>query len=263
MIRYRLFNPTGNITALVENTVAPERYAAVAKKILADCPRAEQVGFVAENDGDAEVRLDMAGGEFCGNASMCAALWYALRHPDFSCVRVKCSGNDEILTVALTPEENGDFAAALDIPGVNIPVTRLLSLNGRDQSLSVVRMPGITHIIYPCEIKGDAVPLNAAELMPGWCDKLNTPCLGLMFLDESALCLRPYVYVREVQSLFRETSCASGTAAAGRYLAWLRQKAVNIPLREPGGILRVQASPTTPPRLTGRVRPEEEHSLCL
>ena len=263
MITYRLFNPTGNITALTEDAVAPEEYAAVARQILADCPRAEQVGFVAESGGDADIRLEMAGGEFCGNASLCAAVWYALRHPGVSTVGVKCSGSEEIIPVVLTPEADGSFIAAADIPGVSEPEPHKLFLNGRALSLPVVRLPGITHIIYPCELKGDTAPLNPAELLPPWCEKLQTPCLGLMLWDEGAGRLLPYVYVRAVQSLFRENSCASGTAAVGRYAAWRRQAAVELSLREPGGTLGVQASPLTAPRLTGRVRPEETRRLCL
>ena len=74
-ISYVKADPGGNTTILVLDAVPASRRAAVAGAILA-CPdlAAEQVGYIrfpagAENG----VRIDMMGGEFCGNASRSAA----------------------------------------------------------------------------------------------------------------------------------------------------------------------------------------------
>ena len=76
-LRVSIFDPTGNITALVESPVAPEEQSAVAARIMERFPQVEQVGFVRlPRESAAPVELCMAGGEFCGNASMSGA-WRA------------------------------------------------------------------------------------------------------------------------------------------------------------------------------------------
>jgi len=72
-INYVLFNPCGNITALVDSAVDKNQRIDVANKIMELEPTCEQVGFVQENADF--VMLEMAGGEFCGNAARCAALF--------------------------------------------------------------------------------------------------------------------------------------------------------------------------------------------
>jgi diaminopimelate epimerase len=79
-IKYCIFDPTGNITALVETGVEEARQPEVASLIMSRHPDVEQIGFVcfSEQNGDADVSLRMAGGEFCGNATMSAAALFAL-----------------------------------------------------------------------------------------------------------------------------------------------------------------------------------------
>ena len=75
-IKYTLWNPIGNITALVEKCEKISRQPEIAYAIMQRHSDVEQVGFIGfSDDADTEtlVSLRMAGGEFCGNASMCAA----------------------------------------------------------------------------------------------------------------------------------------------------------------------------------------------
>ena len=73
-ISYQIYNPGGNITALVEGC----EYSSDEKKelnqmIMAKNPNVEQVGFLSTKEN----RLEMAGGEFCLNATRCAIFAYA------------------------------------------------------------------------------------------------------------------------------------------------------------------------------------------
>lgn len=65
-----ILNPGGNITALVE-WIPINRSArkTINDKIMKVFPKVEQVGFLDRSIP----RLEMAGGEFCGNATRCAA----------------------------------------------------------------------------------------------------------------------------------------------------------------------------------------------
>lgn len=65
-----ILNPGGNITALAEGIPAsrPLRKT-INDEVMKVFPEVEQVGFL-----DRPIpRLEMAGGEFCGNATRCAA----------------------------------------------------------------------------------------------------------------------------------------------------------------------------------------------
>ena len=76
-IRYRILDPTGNITALVYGDVEIGRQPSFAAGLMRRHPEVEQVGFLRlpPPGGDRTgAELRMAGGEFCGNASMSAAM---------------------------------------------------------------------------------------------------------------------------------------------------------------------------------------------
>ena len=134
-IKYSILDPTGNITALVETETEIAMQPAVAAEIMRLHPEVEQVGFVRfVTSGKADVKsgsssagqqlcdgeLRMAGGEFCGNATMSAAALLLMRSADgvsgirkagtdhadvgaWQTVRLKVSGASEPVEVKLKP----------------------------------------------------------------------------------------------------------------------------------------------------------------
>lgn len=231
-IKYCIFDPTGNITALVETEVRAADRPSVASAIMAAHPEVEQAGFVVFNDSrcaggsrcadearaaaadaaqDAAVSLMMAGGEFCGNATMCAAALYAERAgmPEDGRVMVKVSGASDPLAVSLERLEGrpGSYAAAVEMPPA-IGIERLELKAGAECSegngagpkdgaefegaggafgLPLVRLQGIDHIIIEPDsgffgLKDD--PAAAESLIKECCGALGSDCLGMMFLDE-------------------------------------------------------------------------------
>ena len=115
-------------------------------------------------------------------------------------------------------------------------------------SLPVVEMEGISHIIIEPDsgflgIKED--PELAEALLRQWCGVLGADCLGMMFLGEGAALrpLTPLVYVPGADTMFWENSCASGSAAAGMYLAEKSGSPVDVTFDEPAGRLRVESDP--------------------
>lgn len=352
-LKYCIFDPTGNITALVETEVRPADRAPVASGIMAAHPEVEQVGFVAYNDSaceaaDAAVSLMMAGGEFCGNATMCAAALYAERRgmPADGRIMVRVSGASDPLAVSLErldgrPHSMGDpasdgaarqlsdesaaggasgaagnetapaamYAAAVTMPPA-IGIERLELKAGTECSerngagpkdgaefegaggafgLPLVRLQGIDHIIIEPDsgffgLKDD--PAAAESLIRECCGALGSDCLGMMFLDEpeaqaaaqdgqpdaaeaadgcaekteaAADCaapggtaerggarrMTPLVFVPGADTLFWENSCASGSAAAGIWLAMKAGSPVDVRLHQPAGSLRVESDPAT------------------
>ena len=260
-LEYKVFDPTGNITALVETQVDPADQPAAASWIMAQNPEVEQVGFVtfaAAGAGapvaDVPVSLRMAGGEFCGNATMCSAALYMIVNdmPGEANVKVRVSGTKEPLDVRLVRRDAVSFDAAVTMPpAVGIDELKLSDgmLPGNDVlRLPVVRMEGIAHVIIEPDsgffgLKDDSA--LAETLLRGWCGVLGAECLGMMFLDEGkgVRALTPLVYVPGADTMFWENSCASGSAAAGMYLAAKEGKPVDVTFIEPAGSLRVTSDP--------------------
>ena len=309
-IEYCIFDPTGNITALVMTEVEAGDQPSAAAVIMDAEPAVEQVGFVSfkGDDDGVPVTLRMAGGEFCGNATMCAAALYLLMNGDADkagsaeagatadgCggpaaaagtrkVMVSVSGAAAPLEVRLmrtdsraaevSEEDPGsaDLSSAAFEGAVTMPPALSIDeivFNMEDPSesregksdkipldaigfdpLPLVRMGGIDHIIIEegsvfYGLKDNEV--FAEVLLRKWCRQLDSDCLGLMFLDRpvanALYTLTPLVYVPGADTMFWENSCASGSAAAGMYLAAQAGSPADITFDEPAGRLRVESDP--------------------
>ena len=258
-LKYCIFDPTGNITALVETAVDIADQPPAASHIMELEPDVEQVGFISYAEdpaaGVAPVSLRMAGGEFCGNATMCAAALFAIRSGlQGGAVPVKVWGISAPFEVLLERQAALNYSAAVSIPpALDMDELRLADgmLPGSDSlSLPIVRMEGISHVIIEPDsgffgLKDD--PALAETLLRGWCGVLGAECLGMMFLGEGAAIrpMIPLVYVPGADTMFWENSCASGSAAAGMYLAAKAGAPVNVTFDEPAGRLRVESDPVT------------------
>ena len=80
-LQFVKMNPTRNMTILVETPVPRAKHGEIAKQLMAeDSVCAEQVGYIEPALHPlAAARLQMMGGEFCGNASMSLAALLAMR----------------------------------------------------------------------------------------------------------------------------------------------------------------------------------------
>ena len=278
-IQYSIFDPTGNITALVESEVETGLQPSVAAEIMKRRPEVEQVGFVRFAPGGEGPSLRMAGGEFCGNAAMSAAALYLLRRQgredapspldkeETVCLRV--SGAARPVEVRLWAEAPDCFRAGVHMPPALGIDDREFTYGALSGELPVVRMEGICHIV----VEPDSVfwgllsDRTAAErAVRDWCAALSADGLGLMFLDGNTpqRHLTPLVYVPGSGTVFWESSCASGSTAVGMYLAAKTGVPVDLSLQEPGGILRVESDPKRGETwLYGRTRLVEQCRLIL
>ena len=245
-LSYALLDPTGNMTLLAETPVPEAAQPLTAKRLMEQEPATEQVGFVSDTDDG--IGLRMAGGEFCGNASMSAAVLYLLRKGmDGGEVTVRVSGTPDPVSVTAERLPDGSWQGCVVMPKP-LSVGRERFSDGTKRP--VVRFPGITHVILETEM----VQTEAERLAPVWCRELESEALGLMFLDRERGILKPLVYVPSADTLFWESSCASGTTAVGAYLAAESGTAVRMPLKQPGGTLEIEADPAGKLILKGTVR---------
>ena len=252
-LRYSIFDPTGNITALVESVIEVDRQPAVAAELMERHAEIEQVGFVRyPAEGAVQLSLRMAGGEFCGNASMSAAALYLLRRGNQSeaGVTLRVSGARKPLEARLRRETEDRFSAGLRMPGALAIEDVTLTDGALTAPLPLVRMEGIAHLIVE---PGSAffallnAPERAERAVRRWASELKVEALGLMFLEAEGMDerLTPLVFVPVSDTLFWENSCASGSAAVGMYLARKTGAIVAMTLREPGGSLRVESNSKT------------------
>lgn len=251
-LKYYLVDPTKNITALAVSPVPPKDYAETAARIMKEEPACEQVGFLTCGPED-EWALDMAGGEFCGNASLSAAAligsFGSLPPGQTKEILLRVSGAPEKVRVKLTAGA-ADYTGEVTMPPpLNIAEERL-PLGTETLPLPVVYFPGIAHIIAPADLADDK---TAEEAVRRWCGQLGTAGLGLMLYSPEQESLRPLVYIPGADTLFWESSCASGATAVGAYTLWKTGKPAVLSLRQPGGTLRIEATQTAL-RLTGRAK---------
>ena len=132
-IQYLLADPTKNITVLVTTPVSRALQPELASLLLDLEPEAEQVGFV-ETAADGQMRLQMMGGEFCGNATRAFACYAAkVRGWGETRLAVSVSGAREPVPVAVDLRQNRAYAQmplpyALEWISVNkqkIPLVRM------------------------------------------------------------------------------------------------------------------------------------------
>ena len=266
-LEYSVFDPTGNITALVETAVDPAEQPDAAAEIMKKEPDVEQVGFVSLEAaaGDVPVSLRMAGGEFCGNASMCAAALYAARAglQGKATVKVQVSGASAPVEVKLEATGAGSFDASVSMPPARSIGEQYMALTADWLTVSgeipIVRMEGIDHVIIEKSCSYNALR-NLPELAEDAARilqvRLGSDCVGMMFISEgeNGLELKPLVYVPGADTIFWENSCASGTSAAGMWFAKKEGRPVDMTFREPAGRLRVESDPSGATILHGSLK---------
>ena len=282
-IKYVLMDPTGNRTILVETPVPPEDRPDIAAALMKLEPSAEQVGFLSEygqdTDAGTDLALRMAGGEFCGNASMSAAVWYGIRSGSArGTFSVSVSGAADPVQVTISSRPDGLWQGIVDMPGPE-SVETVRFPDGRQ--LPVVSFSGISHVILEQSMN----PETAERLVKEWCCFLHADALGLLFLqpDEENTAspapetfsaaggpdrltrghLTPLVYVPAADTLFWESACGSGTTAVGAWLARIKGGPVRLSLQQPGGELEISAAPGSPLLLKGTVRCVHERTADI
>ena len=267
-LRCSIFDPTGNITALAESPVEAPLQPAVAADIMRRRPEVEQVGFLTLPDAPGLPSLRMAGGEFCGNASMCAAALTLLRRPPESdgeaVLLLRVSGASQPVEVRLQAEGLRCWSAAVRMPPAQGIGETDFCFGGLRGSLPLVRMEGISHLIVEPESPFFSLLADrpaAERAVREWARMLAVSGLGLMFLD-NACRLTPLVHIPASDTLFWENSCASGSAAVGMALAGRTDAPVKLSLEQPGGTLRVESRPDGPTVLHGRTKLIAEYDEC-
>jgi diaminopimelate epimerase len=263
----------GNITVLVTDFVPLEKRREIADMLMIEVSDAEQVGFVVSpRNADARLRLEMAGGEFCGNATLSLAAQTAMEDAARNAVTValEVSGAEEIVRVKVEPLAGDQFRCTMNMPLPGTVGAFETMWNGAVVRLPMVRLPGIVHFVI--EQNDDTSPDEAmrayAELrIKSLAQEVPAEAYGLIFLKKQEEAGEPspcfLLYVPDANTLIWENACGSGSAAAAAYLAVQRGGQTEATLKQPGGDaikVAVQTTLSTPEesavtelKLTGEV----------
>ena len=229
-VDYVLMNPSNNITVLVTSFVAKKYYKIVANLLLKTEKTAEQVGFLSYDN--CKLFLEMAGGEFCGNATMSAAVLFSMINKiKNGTVSVNIKNTANVFDVKVKHLKNNEYQSIISMPREKT----VAKITYKDKEYYVVQFEDIAHIV----LKNVSPNKYFEKYVKQMCLKLKQKALGLIFFDEANMKIKPLVYVKSINSLYWENSCASGTMAVAISLKNKKNLKVKI-LQPSGSVLKVE-----------------------
>lgn len=227
-ISLQVVSPAGNTTAFVSTPVNSEHIPMIASTILSqENLNIEQVAFIVPPKLGGVGRIQMMGGEFCGNAARSFGYYLSChdaKHP--STIQIEISGADKPLVVTID-HKLGTCSTAMPLPCDIVPII------WSGETFSAVLFDGIVHLIVAGSTRDDAFVMGLISSVQG---QYPADAYGVMFLTEDAMI--PVVYVVETDSLIWESSCGSGSVAASVYRTQNKEDGIyRYQLPQPGGIL--------------------------
>lgn len=202
-------DPSGNVTLFVLTPVDRGLHADAAGKLIAALPemKVEQVGFASVPLMGTAARLEMAGGEFCGNAARAWGMWTAAGCvPRPERVRIEVSGCNHPIAVDVDWAE-GTARTEMPLPLAVRPVPEFGG--------TLVHLGSIAHLVVWDEAPSREF-FHRAE--PAFKGMAGLEAYGVIFLNRLDAAgearLTPFVKVPSVGTLFQEGSCGSGSLAA-------------------------------------------------
>ncbi|MGE7764879.1 diaminopimelate epimerase [Peribacillus sp. NPDC096540] len=241
------FNPTQNMTILVKTNYLVEQYKYIASKIMSyDSVHAEQVGFIEKPiNNKAAAKLQMAGGEFCGNACMALAAFIAsekgLKHNDLAEIILEASGTDKLITCQMKRNLE-EYHCLVTMPIPKKIEQRTIKYDGNDLNMIIVRYHEFIHIVIEVEEFSKTVREKAQSLAKLLGVTLGANLIGVLLYKSKSEEMAPLIYVPHLDSLIWERGCGSGTASLGAYLAWKNKGEIVTNIRQPGGDIKVFAT---------------------
>jgi histidine racemase len=241
-------NPTENMTVFVVDSLPREKYFEIANNIMNyNNINAEQVGFIErpENpESEASIRLQMMGGEFCGNASRALAAvavqrgYMNITEKDGKYqVPLEASGIEGLIHCQVEQKSSNGYEVSLEMPLHKSISTIDLEYKNRAYKGTIVDLPGISHAVFFTDDKSLGEDFFGA--FRSTIKDFNYDAFGIMFYDEKEEFMRPLVYVKDTDSLIWERSCGTGTVALGVVLSYLGKQSVDKNVNQPGGQMQI------------------------
>ncbi len=229
-VNYSIFRPAGNDTAFVYGfNYTPEQKKQINDAIMAKHSNVEQVGFI---DLDRKPELQMAGGEFCGNATRSAA--YIYLNGKAGRIKMIVNSND-VINCGVTAEQK----AWCEIPLYHGPNV----ITEKEPGIYIVKMNGMVSVVI--QENSAQKYLKQKEILKTFGMEFihkyqleDSEAVGIMFCEKKngILKINPIVWVKSIDTLFYETACGSGTTAVCMVEAFLKKSNQQIDILQPSGM---------------------------
>ena len=170
---------------------------------------AEQAGFLVSSQS----HFEMAGGEFCGNASRAAAVLFSkLRGADN--VEFTVSGFKGLVSATVDRRSDNEYYVRCRFPGMSVGV---YPVEGHEQTINIVDLGGIVHVVVESRFPAQAeVYRETHHQLTEELSLRERDAVGVVWIERKGdyVALHPVVWVRSIDTFFYESSCGSGTIAA-------------------------------------------------
>lgn len=216
-VKYMIYNPAGNITALViGDKYSVEQKRIINNEIMMKEPKVEQVGFLSNED----VKLTMAGGEFCGNATRCAVSYYIKKQKS-----LEIQINNQKLQAGMDENEN----IWCEIPIEQYKIAEL------DKNIYKVILKGITIIVIKNIKQNNNLKQLAKKIIRYY--NIDDEAVGVMFENKikEYIEIYPVVWVKNINTLFLENACGSGTIGVTMLESYLNKESNKYSIKQPSG----------------------------
>ncbi len=231
--------PSGNTTAVVfdplpiedrrrMNTALTDAW----EKLDAKRPMEQCCAITSPTNLNALGRVEMFGGEFCGNATRSVI---QLLSGGKDCEgTIEASGVGRPLAFAV---KDGDVS-------LEIPLAREGAVSEVPEGY-VVRLEGIVHLVVVRSVPSTDTPraMLQALLADNRYGFSEEAAAAVTFFDFSSSTAQFTVWVKNINTMFDETACGSGTAAIGTALAFKEKATQRLSVIQPTGqSIQVEAS---------------------
>ncbi|MFZ7101168.1 MAG: hypothetical protein ACOWWO_00725 [Peptococcaceae bacterium] len=235
-------SPAQNLTVLITDYVDPACYPEIAKVVMSyEYLNAEQVGFIVPpQTSQACLRLEMSGGEFCGNGVLAAAALglYKGICPEGGFL-LESSGVNGPLVCQTRFKAKNILQIKAEMPAPSKMEKMELEAGDLKVTGCLVQLPGICHFVTDYWPSREGYEQMVATIQ----DKTAEKALGIIPYrkkGEGQYEILPYVYVRDTGSRVFEQACGTGSLALGIYLAGDLRNTGTLQVRQPGGIINVE-----------------------
>jgi len=232
-IEYKILNPGGNVTALINGCdYTNEQKKLINKMIMDKYSQVEQVGFLSKKIN----RLEMAGGEFCMNASRCAVYEY-LKNSNKEKVEFSVSGTNKKLVGRKLSDNEIEIKFDID--------KNIDDLIEVKNDFTCIKIDGILiaildenksqNYIQKLKENEETVKNQLKEIMITQI-KSKEKAIGIILLERALekIKINPIVWVKDIDTVFYETACGSGSLGTAIY-NYLKTKEKKITLLQPSG----------------------------
>jgi len=232
--RTAIVYPSGNTTAVVfdqmldadREQLNAQVMEAWKRKSFGE-PEIEQCCFVTiPKDLRTIARVEMFGGEFCGNATR-SVIQLITEGKDYQGL-IEVSGVDRPLNFNA---RNGSVAVEMPLPQTGELYTDI-------EEGTLVRLDGIVQIVVTKEEQQDKITprkLLTELVSQNKYGLAEEPAVGVSFFDAISNKSEFSVWVKEVNTIFDETACGSGTCAIGIVSALQKQQNQRLEIIQPSG----------------------------